>query len=127
MLLLGTVGYASAERPIRLLSIAPDPAVVVYLEGTVTPTATFTFDNIGADGLRYRWYSNTSGSYLPIHAGEYIWFDKHSRSGTYALPSTTSTVVNDGDIVKVSVWLIKKNGGAVKGGSTSASWNVTSD
>jgi len=125
---IGTVSSVSAARPIRLLSITP-AGDTAQIPGTYAPIsgAGLSFNNIGAHGYKYQWFQKVpGGGYLPIHDEEVVWFDKHKRSGLVSLLSPTSTTVNDGDILKVQVSLVKKNGGSVKGGTTAASYPVVS-
>jgi len=123
---IGTVSPVTAARPTRLLVIAPatgtdqSPGIYKPLTG-----ASLSFNNIGAHGYKYQWFKKVpGGAYLPIHNEVVAMFDKHKRSGTESLLSPDSTTVNDGDILKVQVSLVKKNGSSVKGGVTAASYDV---
>ena len=125
---IGTVSSVSAAPPIRLLSISPLDGTD-QLPGTYAPLtgAALSFNNIGAHGYKYQWFKKVpGGGYLSIHDEEVVMFDKHKRGGLVSLLSPTSTTVNDGDILKVQVSLIKKNGSSVKGGVTAASYDVVS-
>ncbi|MFC1972540.1 hypothetical protein ACFLVE_03955 [Chloroflexota bacterium] len=126
VMVFGSLSPVSAANPNIYKNISNPSWVPV--EGLNTPNAQFSFDNIGAWGYRYVWYHAIGGSgYDPIHDMVYVPFEKHMRSATVSLSSPNSVTAADTDIIKVSVWLIKKNESDVRGGATSDSYTVTPD
>lgn len=86
----------------------------------IPPSASFSFNKIGAWGYEYQWYTRApvyDAPWEPWGETQYVWFDGRQSSGTdiqLPLPDLDWPHVWGGE-GKVTVYLLKKNGGYVHG------------